>query len=87
MLWYLHLCSEAGIVVQTYEDAAEGTMVETEDGRGHFTEVILRPVVKVNSGAGRESALQLHEKAHHLCFIANSVNFPVRCEPTIDFGE
>jgi len=85
MLWYLHLCSEAGIAVQTYEDAAEGTMVETEDGGGHFTEVILRPAVKVNPGASRESALQLHEKAHHLCFIANSVNFPVRCEPTIDF--
>jgi len=23
---------------------------------------------------------ELHERAHQFCFIANSVNFPVRCE-------
>src|ERR1700750_1746367 len=32
MLWYLHLCSEAGVVVTDYTDSATGTMAETTDG-------------------------------------------------------
>lgn len=31
-------------------------------------------------------AAELHDRAHHFCFIANSVNFPVRCEPRIVFA-
>jgi organic hydroperoxide reductase OsmC/OhrA len=86
MLWYLHLCAEAGIVVTEYHDNATGAMVETEDGGGHFTQVTLRPVIKVTGAVDREHARRLHEQAHHLCFIANSVNFPVLCEPTIELG-
>ena len=84
MLWYLHLCADAGIVVTDYFDEASGTMVETDDGGGHFTAVVLRPRVKVAAGVDRKLATQLHEKAHHLCFIANSVNFPVTCEATLE---
>ena len=84
MLWYLHLCSEAGIVVTDYHDDAKGAMTETADGGGHFTSVTLRPTVTFASAVDTELAQKLHEKAHHLCFIANSVNFPVLCEPSID---
>jgi organic hydroperoxide reductase OsmC/OhrA len=86
MLSYLHLCAVAGIVVTDYQDQAKGTMVETEDGGGHFTQVTLRPVVKVALGADFDLAQQLHDKAHHLCFIASSVNFPVLCEPSVEVG-
>jgi organic hydroperoxide reductase OsmC/OhrA len=82
MLWYLHLCADAGLVVTDYRDEAEGVMAETEDGGGHFTQVTLRPAVRFAEGANAELASQFHEKAHHLCFIANSVNFPVRHQPT-----
>jgi organic hydroperoxide reductase OsmC/OhrA len=82
MLWYLHLCADAGIIVEAYTDEPIGTMIETEDGGGHFTGVTLRPRVTVQSGADLERAAELHDQAHHLCFIANSVNFPVRCEPS-----
>jgi organic hydroperoxide reductase OsmC/OhrA len=85
MLWYLHLCAEAGIVVTEYHDNATGAMVETEDGGGHFTQVTLRPIIKVTGAVDREHARRLHEQAHHLCFIANSVNFPVLCEPALEF--
>lgn len=81
MLWYLHLCAEHKIVVVDYADAADGTMVETADTGGHFTEVVLRPSVTLAPGSNTELAESLHERAHHLCYIANSVNFPVRCEP------
>ncbi|HLP67812.1 MAG TPA: OsmC family protein [Rhizobium sp.] len=81
-LWYLHLCAVNGVVVTAYEDHAEGLMVTEEDGSGRFTEVVLRPRVTISSG-DRERAASLHHDAHEKCFIANSVNFPVRCEPVI----
>ena len=86
MLWYLHLCSENNIVVTAYVDDARGAMAETENGGGHFTEVTLRPVVTIASGDSELAAL-LHERAHELCFIANSMNFPVRCDATINKTE
>jgi organic hydroperoxide reductase OsmC/OhrA len=82
MLSYLHMATVAGVVVTDYRDAAEGTMVTEGDG-GHFTEVVLRPVVTITAASDPAKAEAAHESAHHACFIANSVNFPVRCEPRI----
>lgn len=87
MLWYLHLCADAGIAVLGYRDEARGTMVETGDGGGRFSEVVLHPVVTIAAGGDAKRAEQLHERAHELCFIAASMNFPVRCEPDIRIGE
>lgn len=84
MLSYFHVCANAGIVVTDYQDSPIGTMVETEEGAGYFTEVILKPLVKIKAGGDVTLAQQLHEKAHHLCFIANSMNFPVLCQPAIE---
>lgn len=81
LLWYLHLCATHKIVVTDYEDEATGTLQETKDTGGHFTEVVLRPSVTIEPGGDIALAESLHDKAHHLCFVANSVNFPVRCEP------
>lgn len=82
MFWYLHLCSEAGVIVVDYVDNATGIMVETSNGGGHFTEVTLNPIVIVTENAMVEKANELHKKANELCFIANSVNFPVHHKPT-----
>ena len=81
MLSYLHVCAVAGIVVVAYKDQARGTMEETNDGSGHFTEVVLYPVVTITDAARTQEANQLHHRAHELCFIANSCNFPVRHQP------
>jgi organic hydroperoxide reductase OsmC/OhrA len=86
MLAYLHQCAVSGVVVVAYEDRAEGVMTETEDGGGRFTEVALRPVVTVADATMTETALELHHRAHELCFIASSVNFPVRHEPEVRVG-
>ena len=83
MLWYLHLCSQAKIVVIDYADSARGKMSETADGGGHFTEVTLSPQVTISRESDAKTAIQLHARAHELCFIANSVNFTVRAQPTI----
>ena len=82
LLSYLHVAANAGIDVVAYTDAAEGTMLTDAHG-GHFTEVILRPHVTISANSDPQKAASLHEDAHHGCFIANSVNFPVRCEPRI----
>ncbi|HWC65379.1 MAG TPA: OsmC family protein [Thermoanaerobaculia bacterium] len=82
MLSYLHLCAVSGIVVTAYEDRASGEMRETGDGGGRFVSAVLRPRVTISQG-DVELARELHEKAHHLCFIAASVDFPVGCEPEI----
>jgi len=81
MLWYLHLAAEAGIAVLAYRDAPDGIMVETADGGGHFSSVVLKPQIVIAAGADPDRALALHHAAHEKCFIANSVNFPVGCEP------
>jgi organic hydroperoxide reductase OsmC/OhrA len=84
MLWYLHLCADAGIVVTGYVDAAEGTVVEdAATGGGRFERVVLRPRVTISAGDAAKAA-ELHHAAHRLCFIANSVNFPVDCEPVVE---
>jgi organic hydroperoxide reductase OsmC/OhrA len=82
-LWYLHLCADAGIAVQTYVDDARGEMEEGGDGGGRFVRVTLRPRVTVARGADLSKARALHERAHALCFIANSVNFPVLHEAEV----
>ncbi len=82
MLTYLALCARAGVEVMAYEDDASGTMVLRGDG-GHFTEVVLRPRVTIAAGGDLDQARALHKAAHGHCYIANSVNFPVRNEPEV----
>jgi organic hydroperoxide reductase OsmC/OhrA len=47
MLWYLHLCAEAGVAVMSYIDRAEGLMHENADGSGRFVRVMLRPEIEI----------------------------------------
>lgn len=82
LLSYLYVAVQNGIVVESYEDAAEGTLVTTPDGGGRFREVVLRPIVTISAG-DPEVAAALHAEANRLCFIASSVNFPVVHEPTV----
>ena len=81
MLWYLHLCTDAGVHVSGYIDDAEGTL-DMADGKMVFTGVVLRPKVTLIKG-DPEKALAIHKEASEACFIANSVNFPVTHQPKI----
>ena len=82
MLWYLVLCVGRKIPILAYEDSAYGIMAETPRP-GRFIEVVLRPKVTIAKGGDKALAAKLHERAHAECFVANSVNFPVRHEATI----
>ncbi len=86
MLWYLHLCTTVGVVVTAYEDKAEGTMVETSDGGGYFTGVVLKPVITLKDAAMQTKADEMHQEANKLCFIANSVKFEILHEASYKVG-
>jgi organic hydroperoxide reductase OsmC/OhrA len=84
MLWYLHLCADGGVVVTGYTDTPVGTMtMDATGGGGQFTDVILRPAVTVADPSMTDKAMALHDEVSAVCFIARSVNFPVRHEPTV----
>jgi organic hydroperoxide reductase OsmC/OhrA len=83
MLWVLHLCADAGIVISDYHDEPEGLVVEHADGSGEFTRVVLRPRMTIADAARANDAAKIHRKAHALCALARSVKFEVTCEPVI----
>ncbi|MEP6513701.1 MAG: OsmC family protein [Parafilimonas sp.] len=83
MLWYLHLSAVNNIVVIDYTDKATSAMQEDADGSGFFTEVKLHPIVIITDASMTGKAKQLHHDANKMCFIANSVKFPVKHEAVI----
>jgi organic hydroperoxide reductase OsmC/OhrA len=77
MLWFLDLARRRGFEVASYEDDADGVL----DGR-RFTSATLRPRVRwAGEPPAPEAIEQLHQRSHELCFITNSVDFPVEVEP------
>ncbi len=90
MLWYFHLCADAGVIVVDYRDEYAGFLEIGEGGVGRMTSVVLHPHVTIDAQASVANALdlaiELHHKAHEKCFIANSVTTAVSCEPTVVLG-
>lgn len=80
MLSYLALAARAKIRVLAYEDDATGR-IDMKDGRIRFVEAALHPTVTIAADADPAKAEALHAQAATICFIANSVNFPIRHEP------
>ena len=81
MLWFLFYAAKGGFVVDAYRDAAAGHMEKTADGSQWMSRVVLRPDVRFSGPAPDATALaEMHDKAHHACFIANSVKTAVSVE-------
>lgn len=86
MLWFLSIAAAAGWRVDHYADGAVGVMGKNAAGKTAVTVVTLHPHATF-SGAklpSREEVVEMHHKAHHECFIANSVTTDIRCEPLYD---
>ena len=85
MLWFLSLAAAGGYVVETYRDAAVGTMTKNAVGKLWISTVTLKPEVRFGGERRPDGAalLRLHDRAHDECFIANSVRTDVRCEPVL----
>jgi organic hydroperoxide reductase OsmC/OhrA len=84
MLWVLHRCADAGIVVTEYADQATGEVLEHGGGAGQFTRVTLHPRMVITDAARIQDALAIHGRVHEVCAIARSMNFPVGAEPTVE---
>ncbi|MBS4751683.1 OsmC family protein [Nocardioides sp. zg-ZUI104] len=82
LLSYLHSAVRHGIVVTAYDDEPVGVLRQVGQG-GRFTSVTLRPRVCITDPAQVVLAREIHAEASANCFIAASVAFPVRHEPTI----
>ena len=81
MLSFLHVAREAGLVVTSYRDRAEGVMRKNPEGRIAVTRVILRPVIVFQGDQPWPEVLHhLHHQAHETCFIANSVKTEIVVE-------
>ena len=83
LLTFLYLAAQAGWTVDDYTDAAVGTLARNAQGKLAMTRVTLRPAVRF-SGPRRPDRAELdrlHHAAHDECFIANSVQTELRCEP------
>ena len=83
MLTFLAVCARKGIVVDAYDDAAEGALEKNAEGRLAVTRVELRPRVRFGEGTAvdAETLASLHAAAHRGCFIASSVKTVVTVDP------
>ncbi len=86
MLSFLHVAVKHGVVVTGYEDSAEGVMRTNRDGSGQFESVTLKPRVTTAAPVAEPLLEELHREANAVCFIARSVNFPVRHETSAAAG-
>lgn len=86
MLATLALAAGARLDVREYHDDAEGVMPE-DDHPMRITRIVLKPRITLAPGPSEERVTKLVERAHELCFIANSLSSEVAVEPEIRFAE
>ena len=89
MLWFLWGASKRGFRVESYRDEALGVMEKNAEGRMAMTAVTLRPHVVFTADPappGADVFREIHDTAHHECYIANSVKTEIRVEPTFEVG-
>lgn len=82
MLTFLALCAKAKVEVVGYEDHAEAVL-DTVDKVTRVTQVHLRPVIRVTRGTSMAKVVELFEKAHNYCFVANSVTCEAVMAPRV----
>ena len=83
MLWFLSIAATNGFVIDKYTDDAVGEMRKNADGKLVVDVVTLRPTVHWSSDTQPTATdvMNMHERAHDECFIANSVKTTVRIDP------
>jgi len=83
LLSYLAMAARSRIDVRSYEDSAEAIMPE-DDRPVRITRITLRPRIVIAAGGDVDRALRLVERAHHECYIANSLTSEIVIEPTVE---
>ena len=83
MLTFLAIAARKRFSVDDYRDEAVGVLEKNAEGQLAITTVTLKPQVKFGGEKtpSPEDITQMHEQAHHACFIASSVKTDVTVEP------
>lgn len=83
MMFFLAYARKDGLIVDSYRDAAEGTLGKDERGKISITDIVLRPAVSWSGDKVPDAAqiADLHHRAHEACYIGNSVRSTVTVEP------
>lgn len=83
MLTFLAIAAKKRLVVDGYEDAAVGWLEKNDAGQLAITRVVLKPRVVFGGedAPADEELARMHDKAHHGCFLANSVRTEITVEP------
>ncbi len=82
MLTFLALAHKTRLEVTRYEGAAEAVM-ETVDRVTRVATITLKPAITVAPGTDKAKVVEMFEKAHKYCVIANSFSGTVIMEPTV----
>ncbi|MFN7129073.1 MAG: OsmC family protein [Brevundimonas sp.] len=84
MLWFLAFAANAGLVVDSYRDAASGELDKNAAGQRYLARVALRPVTAFSGRQPDQAELDaLHHSAHEHCEMAHSVRAEITIEATI----
>ena len=84
MLWFLAFAANAGLVVDSYRDAASGELDKNAAGQRYLARVALRPVTAFSGRKPDQAELDaLHHSAHEHCEMAHSVRAEITIEATI----
>lgn len=80
MLWFRSLAAARGLIVDSYDDDAVGTLGEIAPQREAITDVVLWPQVVFDPAPAPTPAplRELHHAAHERCCLANSVKSTLR---------
>jgi organic hydroperoxide reductase OsmC/OhrA len=83
MLTFLSMAARKHLTVDEYQDEASGVLAKDAEGRLAITAVTLRPRITFSGKTAptADEISALHDKAHHACFIANSVKTQVTVQP------
>lgn len=81
MLTFLAIAARKKLVVDRYEDDAEGELGKNADGKLAMTRVVLRPRVRFATAVDADVLARLHASAHAACIIAQSVRSEIAIEP------
>jgi uncharacterized OsmC-like protein len=60
--------------------------VDRKDGATRFTEIVLRPRLRVPNGTDKDRTLRILEKSEKACLVSASLSMPVRLEPIVLVG-
>lgn len=83
LLSFLAIAANSRVDVLAYEDDAEAIMPEAPRPV-RITRITLRPKIVVAPGADLDRVRRLVDKAHHECYIANTINAEIVIEPLIE---